>query len=123
MSKRRGIVLVDHGSRRPSAETQLDELVAVLRRLRPADLVFGAHLEFMPPTVAEAIDQAVGQGAQHVFLLPYLLLHGRHSRDDLPRLAAQAEVRHPGTVVTVGPPVGVSEVVLRLLLEAAGVDA
>ena len=54
-----------------------------------------------------------------ILVLPYLLLHGRHSRADLPRFAAEAEARHPGVAITVGPPVGVSEVVLQVLLDAA----
>jgi sirohydrochlorin cobaltochelatase len=87
--------------------------------MRPDDLVAGAHLEFSPPTVPEAIDEIVAQGARQVLVLPYLLLHGRHSRADLPRFATEAQARHPGVVVTVGPPVGVSEVVLQVLLDAA----
>jgi sirohydrochlorin ferrochelatase len=119
MSNRNGLVIVDHGSRWPGAEAYLAELVATLKKMRPDDLVAGAHLELAPPTVPEAIDDLVAQGAQEVLVLPYLLLHGRHSRADLPRFAAEAEARHPGVVVTVGPPVGVSEVVLQVLLDAA----
>jgi sirohydrochlorin cobaltochelatase len=88
--------------------------------MRPADVVAGAHLEFSPPTVPEAIDDVVARGAHRVLVLPYLLLHGRHSLADLPRFAAEAEARHPGVEVTVGPPVGVSETVLQVLLAAAG---
>ncbi len=119
MSHRNGLVVVDHGSRWPGAEAHLADLVATLKRMRPDDLVAGAHLELSPPTVPAAIDELVAQGARQVLVLPYLLLHGRHSRADLPRFAAEAESRHPGVVVTVGPPVGVSEVVLQVLLAAA----
>jgi sirohydrochlorin cobaltochelatase len=119
MSHRNGLVVVDHGSRWPGAEAHLDELVTTLKKMRPDDLVAGAHLEFSPPTVPEAIDAVVAQGAGRILVLPYLLLHGRHSRADLPRFAAEAEARHPGVAITVGPPVGVSEVVLQVLLDAA----
>jgi sirohydrochlorin cobaltochelatase len=119
MSQRKALVVVDHGSRWPGGEAHLGELVATLKKMRPDDLVAGAHLEFSGPTVPAAIDEVVAQGARRVLVLPYLLLHGRHSRADLPRFAAEAEARHPGVAVSVGPPVGVSEVVLQVLLDAA----
>jgi len=112
--------VVDHGSRWPGAAAYLPQLVTTLEKMRPDAIVAGAHLEFSSPTVPEAIDAVVARGASRVLVLPYLLLHGRHSLADLPRFAEEAKARHPGVAVTVGPPVGVSEIVLQVLLEAAG---
>jgi sirohydrochlorin ferrochelatase len=115
-----GFVLVIHGSRYPGTAEQLSALVDALRRLRPGDRVVGAFLEILQPTVGAAIQQLVEEGSTTIVLLPYLMLDGRHSREDLPAMAREAETRHPNLVVRVAPPVGVRTEVLALLLAGAG---
>jgi sirohydrochlorin ferrochelatase len=113
-------VLVIHGSRFPGTEAQLRALVEALRDLRPHDRVQGAFLEILQPSVSTAIQQLVEEGATTIVILPYLMLDGRHSREDLPKMARDAQSLHPNIVVQVAPPVGVRSEVLSLLLEGAG---
>jgi len=115
-----GFVLVIHGSRDPGTAEQLSALVEALRRLRPHDRVVGAFLEILQPSVDMAIQHLVEEGATTIVLLPYLMLDGRHSREDLPQIARDARVLHPNLVVHVAPPVGVRSEILSMLLEGAG---
>ena len=116
-----GLVLVIHGSRYPGTVEQMSALVDTLQSLRPADRVLGAYLELLSPNVDQAIDTLVAEGLRNVILVPYFMLDGRHTREDLPRLADVAMARHPGLAIQVGPPVGVRREVLSLLLAGAGI--
>jgi len=115
-----GLLLVDHGSRVAVANAQLGELAALVRRLRPDDLVGIAHLELAEPAIAQGVDTLVAQGAREIRVLCCFLADGRHSRDDVPRLAQAAAARHPGVVMRIGGAIGVHEALARVLLERAG---
>jgi sirohydrochlorin ferrochelatase len=115
-----GLLIVDHGSRRAEANAQLEDMAERLRRLRPGDLVAHAHLEQAEPSIAQGLAQLVARGATRVQVLPYFLSEGRHSREDIPRLCAEAARAHPGIAVTVAPALGPHDLLARLLLERGG---
>ena len=111
------ILLVDHGSRRPEANAQLDELAARLRRRAPDRVVEVAHMELAPPSIAEGLAACVAAGARDVVVHPYFLGPGAHSSRDIPRLVAEAAGRHPGLRVRVSEPLGVDERLVEVVLE------
>jgi sirohydrochlorin ferrochelatase len=117
----RVILVIDHGSRRPEAH---DSLLAVAERIRALvdrrALVAIAHMEIATPSVAEAIDQCVAQGVNEVIAVPYLLAPGRHATEDIPRLVREAVAKHPGVSVRVTDPLGVDDLLARLVLKRAG---
>lgn len=102
----RAIVLVDHGSRRPEANAQLEALAERVRAREPGTLVLTAHLEVAPPDVAEALARCAAVGADDVVLLPWFLAPGRHTAEDIPRAVAAATARHPSLRVRIGEPIG-----------------
>jgi len=85
--------------------------------------VEAAFLEVVEPTVAQAVERCIGAGATRVLLLPYFLFSGTHGVDDVERLRADFERRHPAVTFAVGRPLGVHpslvDVVLARLLEVA----
>lgn len=85
-----GIVIVDHGSKVEAANDQLNAVVEVFRRETGAHIVEPAHMELVPPTIADAVAACVKQGATEVIVHPYFLAPGRHSTEDIPRLAREA---------------------------------
>lgn len=113
----RAVLLVDHGSRRPQANAQLEDLADRIRALRPDWAVYTAHLEISSPGVAEALDSCAAAGASEVFLHPFFLAPGRHTREDLPKLAREACERHPGMTVHVTDPLGVDDAMVAIVLE------
>ena len=115
-----GLLLVDHGSRRAEANAQLAEMAERVARLRPSDLVGSCHMELAAPDIAAGFASLVARGAGRVVLLPYLLGHGRHLSEDIPRLAAEAAARHPGVGYALGAALGPHDALARLLLERAG---
>jgi sirohydrochlorin ferrochelatase len=113
----RGILLVDHGSRRAEANAQLEELAARVAARAPDLVVRFAHMELAPPSIAEALAACVAAGADEIVVHPYFLGPGRHTRRDIPRLVEAAASRHPGLRVRVSEPLGLDERIVELVLE------
>ncbi len=111
----RAILIVDHGSRRDAANRML-ETVAEQLRARTAERVYPAHMELVEPTIAQAFDLAVADGADFVFIFPYFLSPGRHSREDIPRLCAAAAARHPAVRYHCSGPIGLDPMMADLIL-------
>lgn len=101
-----GIVLVDHGSRRAEANALLGRVAAAYAARFGAPIVEPAHMELADPTIGQAFDACVARGARTVVIALFFLSPGRHSREDIPLLAAEAAARHPGVAWYVTPPLG-----------------
>jgi len=113
----RAIVLVDHGSRRPEANAQLESLAELLRAREPETLVLTAHLELAAPSIADALAACARAQAEEVVLLPWFLAAGRHTSDDIPRLVAEARALHPQLRVRIGAPLGLDDKLVELALQ------
>lgn len=111
---KRGVLLIDHGSRRSDAHDSLmaaAQLLSQQLHLCGADAVVEiAHMEIAEPTIAQGIAHCVRQGVTRLTVVPCFLSRGRHVMEDVPKLVAQAAVIHSELVVTISPP----------LLELAG---
>lgn len=98
-------MLAAHGSRAAAANDAHRAVVARLAEQAPTRVV-PAFLELTEPSIDEAIDLAVADGATTVVVLPYFLHPGRHLTEDLPRIVAEATERHPAAVVRLAPSFG-----------------
>ena len=117
MAAPRFVVLVDHGSRSPEANRNLEAVAALLRRRAAEIRVVVAHMELAPPSLAEAIATCARGGAAEVVVYPFFLAPGRHSRDDIPRLLRDAAADHPDLVVRLAEPFGAHEKLVDVVLE------
>jgi len=81
-------------------------------------------MELAAPSLDEAIDRCVAQGARRVVVGLFFLAPGRHGKTDIPRMAREAAARHPGLEVLVSEPLGLDERLAAVLhervLDAAG---
>lgn len=112
----RAILLVDHGSRRPEANAILEELARRLRARVPERVVEFAHMELVPPSIADALDACVRAGAESVVVHPYFLGPGSHSARDIPQRVQEAAARHPGVRVRVSEPLGIDDRLVDVVL-------
>ena len=115
-----GIILVDHGSRFQAANDMLDEVAAMVRRVSGNKIVRPAHMEIASPSIAEAFDACVQQGATRVAVHPYFLSPGKHSTTDIPRMVEQAAARHPGIAFHVTPPLGLDDKIAEVIMRRLG---
>ncbi len=110
-----GIVIVDHGSRRPESNELLLQVVELFRTTTRLPIVEPAHMELAEPSIDQAFQRVVQQGAELVVVHPYFLAPGRHWRRDIPQLAAEAAERHPGIRYLVTAPLGLHPLIQQVM--------
>ncbi len=121
----RAIVVLDHGSRSPEANAQLEELARRLAPRLPGALIRVAHLELAEPSLSQAIDACAASGATEIWVHPFFVATGRHVGEDIPRQVAACARRHPAVAIRVTPPLGLHPGVVDAVLAriADAVDA
>ena len=113
----RAILLVDHGSRRPDANTLLETVADLVAERVPDVIVRFAHMERGEPDIAAGIAACAAAGADAIVVHPYFLGPGHHTTDDIPRLVRAASKAHPGVDVRVSPPLGLHPKLVDVVLD------
>ncbi len=118
----KGILIVDHGSRKDEANEMLPHMAELVQSLAGEDVVVRhAHMELADPDIGEGFAECVRAGATEVIVFPYMLSPGRHSTSDIPRMVAQVGRAFPGVAFSVTPAFGLHEKLAEVVLERAGV--
>lgn len=110
-----GIVIVDHGSRREESNNALLRVVELFKSQTSFALVRPAHMELAEPTIKDAFDALVADGAKFVVVFPYFLLPGRHWAEDIPALAREAAAKHPQVGHLVAAPLGIHRLMAEII--------
>lgn len=113
------IVLFGHGARDP-------EWAGPMRRIRDAVLARPeaprtelAFLEFMAPTLPEAIAELAAGGARRIAVVPMFLAQGGHLKRDLPVLLDEARAAHPDCEIMLATAAGEAEPVVAAMADYA----
>jgi sirohydrochlorin ferrochelatase len=125
------VLLVAHGSRNPRAAQEHEQLcIAVTDVIASAATdaaapipVRPAYLEITSPSIPDAIDAAVAEGATEVRLLPHFLSSGNHVLVDLPAAVATARERHPGVRIELRQHLGADPALVELVASKVAPDA
>ncbi|THF61303.1 sirohydrochlorin chelatase [Pseudothauera rhizosphaerae] len=115
MNPGEALILFGHGARDPEWAGPMRRVRELLAAQAPELRVELAFLEFMAPTLDEAIGRLVADGACRVTVLPMFLAQGGHLKRDLPALVDAARACHPGTAFTLAPAVGEDDGVLAAM--------
>lgn len=114
-------LLIDHGSRRKEANALLNDVVSQVKaRIGEGAIVEPAHMEIAEPTIAQGFARCVEQGASIIVAHPFMLAPGRHVREDLPRLVAEAAESHQGVRFVLAGPLGAHHGVIDAVVERCG---
>lgn len=96
---RRAYLLIAHGSREKGSNRAFLRLIQRLQKKlalgRKKPLLVGAFLELARPTILEGIEECARPGVREVFVVPFMLLPGRHVLKDIPHLIKEGRRRHP----------------------------
>jgi sirohydrochlorin ferrochelatase len=112
-----GIIIVDHGSRRPESNEMLERVARLFaeRFASTHSIVEPAHMELAEPSIATAYAACVRRGAANVIVAPFFLGPGKHWNNDIPRLTAEAAADFPRTRYHVTQTLGIDDLILDLL--------
>ncbi|MEZ6117818.1 MAG: CbiX/SirB N-terminal domain-containing protein [Pirellulaceae bacterium] len=110
-----GIVIVDHGSRREQSNLLLHDVVQLFRQITGRQNVHVAHMELAAPSITDAFQACVADGAQLVVVHPYFLSPGRHWATDIPRLAAEAASACGNVRYLVTAPLGLHNLMAQIM--------
>jgi sirohydrochlorin ferrochelatase len=111
-----GLVVVDHGSKKAAANDLLLDVAEMFKRVSQTRIVEPAHMELAEPSIEQAFDRCVEQGATFVVVHPYFLAPGRHSTTDIPRMVTEAAAKHPGVGFHVTQPLGLDEKIAQIMI-------
>ncbi len=109
LEKKTALLVMVHGSPRPIANADMHRVTEVVRERGVYDLVEAGFMECNEPTIPDAIDSCIAQGADEVIAVPFFLHTGTHVADDLPTLIEEAMRRHPDVKFRMGDYLGRSE--------------
>lgn len=118
---RKALIIVDHGSTVDAANEILAEVASLLESNEHSDfdIIRYCHMELVEPTVSQAFDECVAEGAIHIVVLPYFLAPGKHSKQDIPKMVGDAASKHKGVSYFVTEPLGVHRKIIDVVLERA----
>ena len=108
-------LVIGHGTRSELGARELHGFANALALARPAVAVQAGFIEFVQPTLDEAIEELVAGGATTVVGLPLLLLGAGHLKDDGPDALARARRRHRDVSFVYARDLGVHPLVLQVV--------
>lgn len=120
----KSILLIAHGSRRSDSNEEIRQLAETLRNRIDDDRisVSCAFLEQTRPSIPEAIDECVRNGARSILILPYFLSAGQHVSTDIPELIHHKTLQYPGISFLIRPHIGSAEAMADLLMSIVCMD-
>ena len=113
------VVLFGHGARDPEWAGPMRRIRECLLAQPDAPQVELAFLEFMTPTLPEAIAALAAEGARRVAVVPIFLAQGGHLKRDLPVLLEEARAAHPGCEITLATAAGEADPVVAAMADYA----
>ncbi len=115
--KRRGVLLIGHGSRDHQGTRQFFQLAdRVAESISPL-VVEPALLEFQEPTIGQAWDLLVASGVEHIHVAPLLLFAAGHARRDIPDAINQCRQSSPDVTVDQSIPLSRHRSIVELVTE------
>jgi sirohydrochlorin ferrochelatase len=120
-NRKKGLVLIAHGSRRASSNNEI-RLLAERLREEAGDRfqhVGCAFLELAQPSIPNGIQACIDAGVEEVVVLPYFLSAGRHVAEDIPNEVDVKRREHPGITIRIAPYLGAAEDIVGVLLKQA----
>lgn len=114
------IIIAAHGS--PSKEaSNVENIAERLHRISHTecnkDCVRVAYLQFNKPSIRDAIERAVADGAEKIIIHPLFLSSGIHVTESIPKIIKQAEEIHPDVKFVYTEPLGFHDKLAEVVLE------
>jgi sirohydrochlorin cobaltochelatase len=88
------VLLIAHGSRQEPANRELREMAERLSKRLEGTRVIPCFLDVVSPTIEEAFEEAVQEGATKITVVPFFVGTGAHVGEDIPRILDECRAKH-----------------------------
>ena len=89
------MIVIAHGSREEESNQAFLDFIDKFRKSEDNKFVQPAFLELFKPTIPQAIDLCVEEGAEEIMVVPFMLLPGKHVKTHIPEFIQQAKMKYP----------------------------
>jgi len=113
------LILLAHGSRDPRWRASVENLGRVVNRRLPAEEVRVAFMQFVGPTLPEAVEAAVRDGHRKANLLPLFMASAGHVDKDIKPMVSDLAREHPEIELNLMTPVGEDDLFCDLIIDIA----
>jgi sirohydrochlorin ferrochelatase len=110
------VILLGHGSQAEGGNEGLAEVAALVSERGGVD-VRPAYLQFCSPSLTEAVEKAIGEGAGRIVVAPYFLYMGNHVARDIPEELDGIRALHPGVEMVMSAHLGMHPKLAEIVLE------
>lgn len=100
------VLVVGHGTRKPSGQIQLLQLVEHMRKAQTKWVIEPSFLELATPSIAEAIAKLGSLQIKRIIVVPILLFRAAHAKSDIPDAVEASAREHRIEVVAQTPSLG-----------------
>lgn len=105
----KALILFAHGARDPEWARPVQAVARRLQKQNPDQVIAIAFLEFMTPTLPDAVAAIVDRMPDHpveIDILPFFIAQGGHLRQEVPVMLAQIERQHQNLQLRLLPALG-----------------
>lgn len=109
-------VLLGHGSMAEEGNIALKEIASMVSDMSGSEVLF-SYLQFVKPTLQDAFEQAVSDGAGRIVIVPYFLYMGNHVSGDIPEVVDQLKGKYPNVEVVITEHLGAHRKLAEIVVE------
>ncbi len=114
---KKAVIILGHGSRSAGADDAVRKIAAELGQSGRYEITEYAFLQFMQPSLHEALEECVGRSAEKIIIIPFFLQPGTHVTKDIPAYIDQAKKQYPGIEIIVTDFVGSHPLMTTIVLD------
>lgn len=119
MEKKKGVIVVAHGSKSAEACAEFNHVVDEMRKYFSNEILVGAHLDINEPDIPGAIDLLLAEKIIEITVIPYFLFKGNHTKIDIPKILRAKKKLHPQLRINYSHPVGTHPLMADILFQRA----
>lgn len=111
------ILYIGHGSRSEQGNKKFISFIKETMKLAEPPIKEYGFLEMAKPSIFDAAEKCIHQGADILTVVPVLLLPGIHANVDIPAELAKVKQAYPELTIQYGHPIGSHEQVTEILVD------
>ncbi|PLR79680.1 hypothetical protein CVD25_18870 [Bacillus canaveralius] len=109
------VIFAGHGSRTGAGNQEFIDFIEMAMESLNTPIKAYSFYERAEPSILQAVENVIRQGATEVTVIPVLLLPGIHANSGIPQEIARARAIYPEIVFKCGEAIGVDPIIIDIL--------